>query len=94
MIDGSTLRNLRLQRGWTQSQLSELTGIPSEGLRIGVVAVRPGRGVLGAIPTLDAQGTWPLATFRLWTWTTWEEPTWHEYLKPSYRALQQLWGAP
>ena len=73
---------------------SELTGIPSEGLRIGVVAVRPGRGVLGAIPTLDAQGTWPLATFRLWTWTTWEEPTWHEYLKPSYRALQQLWGAP
>lgn len=32
MIDGSTLRNLRLQRGWTQVQLSELTGIPTSVL--------------------------------------------------------------
>lgn len=73
---------------------SELTSIPTEGLRVGVVAVRPGGGVLGAIPALDAQGTWPLDRFRKWTWTPWEDPTWHEYLKPSYRALQQLWGAP
>lgn len=76
------------------SSSSELTSIPTEGLRFGVVAVRPGRGVLGAIPALDAQGAWPLDRFRMWTWTPWEEPTWHEYLKPSYEALQRLWAAP
>lgn len=32
MIDGSTLRALRLRRGWTQAQLSELTGIPTSVL--------------------------------------------------------------
>ena len=69
-------------------------GSPTEGFRFGVLAYRPGRGVTGALPALDDRGEWPLARFHTWTWPTWEEPTWHEYLKPSYRALQQLWGAP
>jgi hypothetical protein len=73
---------------------SIMTGVVTDGFRFGVVAYRRGRGVTGALPALDDRGEWPLARFRTWTWPTWEEPTWHEYLKPSYRALQQLWGAP
>lgn len=73
---------------------SALTGIPTDGFRFGVVALRPGPDVTGTIPALDEYGDWPLARFRLWTWPTWEEPTWHEYLKPSYFALQRLWAAP
>lgn len=32
MIDGTTIRHLRLQRGWSQSQLAELVGIPASVL--------------------------------------------------------------
>lgn len=32
MIDGSTLRELRQRRGWTQAQLAALTGIPTSVL--------------------------------------------------------------
>ncbi len=65
----------------------------TDGFRFGVVAYRPGRGVLGALPARDASGEWLRSRFNTWTWPTWEEPTWHEYLKPSYRALQALWSA-
>lgn len=73
---------------------SQVSTVVTEGFRFGVVAYRPGRGVLGALPARDDRGEWLLARFPTWTWPTWEEPTWHEYLKPSYRALQRLWSAP
>lgn len=46
MIDGSTLRELRLRRGWTQAQVAHLTGIPTSVLS----AYERGRRV----PGLDA----------------------------------------
>lgn len=73
---------------------SQLTGVATAGFRFGVVALRPGPDIAGTIPALDAYGNWPLASFRTWRWPTWEVPTWHEYLKPSYYALQKLWAAP
>lgn len=73
---------------------SQRTSIPTDGFRFGVVALRPGPDILGTLPPLDEFGDWPLARFRTWTWPTWETPTWHEYLKPSYYALQQLWSTP
>jgi hypothetical protein len=73
---------------------SQLTGVPTEGFRFAVVAMRPGPDVIGTIPQLDAYGNWPRNGFVTWTWRGWEEPTWHEYLKPAYFALQRLWRAP
>ena len=64
------------------------------GFRIGVVALGRGGRVDGTLPALDADGRWPLDRLTLWTWPTWDTPTWHEYLKPAYTALQQLWRAP
>ncbi|MBX7120467.1 MAG: hypothetical protein K1X31_15850 [Gemmatimonadaceae bacterium] len=64
------------------------------GFRIGVVALGRGGRVGGTLPALDADGRWPLDRLTLWTWPTWDTPTWHEYLKPAYTALQQLWRAP
>jgi hypothetical protein len=73
---------------------SQLTGVPTDGFRFGVVALRPGPDVAGTIPARDAYGNWPLAGFRTWSWAGWEMPTWHEYLKPAYSAMQRLWAAP
>ena len=73
---------------------SQLTGIPSDGFRFGVVAIKPGPDVIGTIPALDAYGNWPRAAFITWKWKTWETPTAHERLKPEYQALQKLWAAP
>ena len=73
---------------------SERTSVLTDGFRFGVVALRRGPDVLGTLPALDEFGDWPLASFRTWSWPTWETPTWHEYLKPSYFALQRLWSAP
>ena len=70
------------------------TSVPTDGFRFGVVALRQGPIVIGALPTLDAFGDWARASFRTWSWPTWETPTWHEYLKPSYFALQRLWNTP
>jgi len=72
---------------------SRLTSVVTDGFRFAVVAWKPGPDVLGTIPALDADGKWPLDRFRTWSWQTWEDPTWHEYLKPAYRSLQQLWSA-
>lgn len=73
---------------------SRLTGLPSDGFRFAVVALRPGPDLLGTIPALDDYGNWPSAQFTTWTWQGWEEPTWHAYLKPAYFALQRLWADP
>ena len=71
-----------------------LTGVVTEGFRVGVVAWRPGPDLLGTIPALDPYGIWPGGSFVTWTWDRWETPTWHEYLKPVYFALQRLWATP
>lgn len=73
---------------------SERTSVPTDGFRFGVVALREGLRILGTLPARDDTGAWPLAHFRTWAWPTWETPTWHEYLKPSYYSLQQLWSKP
>ncbi len=73
---------------------SRLVGVPTDGFRFAVVAIRPGPDVLGTIPARDDYGNLPFDRFRTWRWATWEEPTWHEYLKPAYSALQQYWRAP
>jgi hypothetical protein len=73
---------------------SRRASVVTDGFRFAVVAWTPGPDVLGTIPALDADGKWPMDRFRTWTWQTWENPTWHEYLKPAYRSLQQLWSAP
>jgi hypothetical protein len=73
---------------------SRLVGRATDGFRFGLVALRPGPDIAGTIPARDAYGNWPLANFTTWAWPTWETPTWHEYLKPSYYALQRLWAAP
>ncbi len=73
---------------------SLLTGVPTDGFHIGVVALRRGPELAGTIPALTPFGDWPVEAFPLWSWTTWDEPTWHEYLKPVYFALQQLWRTP
>lgn len=73
---------------------SRLTGVETAGFRFAAVVLRPGPDLVGTLPRLDAYGNWPLAAFPVWTWAGWEEPTWHEYLKPSYFALQRLWNRP
>lgn len=73
---------------------SQLTGVPTDGFRLAVAAVRPGPDLIGTIPALDPYGNWPRASFPTWSWRGWEQPTWHEYLKPAYFALQRLWAAP
>jgi hypothetical protein len=73
---------------------SELVGLPSDGFRFAVVALRPGPDVLGTIPSRDAYGAMPLSAFTTWKWKTWDTPTYHAYLKPVYAALQRLWAAP
>jgi len=73
---------------------SELTGVPSDGFRIGVVAYSPGPNILGTVPILDAYGNWPLSGFTTWKWKTWDVPAYHAHLKPVYEALQRLWAKP
>jgi hypothetical protein len=73
---------------------SELTGVPSDGFRFGVVAYSPGPNILGTVPILDPYGNWPLAGFTTWKWKTWDVPTYHTHLKPVYQALQRLWAKP
>jgi len=54
----------------------------TEGVRIGVAAVRRDDGTIRAwVP--------PGPTY---AWPTWETPVWHERLKPAYFALQSLWA--
>ncbi len=91
LFEGNLARALDPRAG---EEASRLTGLPTNGFRIAAVALKPGPALVGTIPALDPYGNWPTASFPLWTWSTWEEPTWHEYLKPAYFALQQLWGAP
>jgi hypothetical protein len=73
---------------------SRLVGVPSDGFRFAVVALRTGPDVAGTIPARDAYGAWPLGAFATWKWKTWETPTWHAHLKPVYAALQRLWESP
>ncbi len=55
----------------------------SDGVRIGVAAVRRGDGSVRA---------W-LPPGPTYAWPTWETPIWHEQLKPAYFALRALWGS-
>ena len=73
---------------------SKLAGLPSDGFRFAVVAMKPGPDLLGTIPARDAYGNLPLASFTTWKWKTWEVPAYHSRLKPVYEALQRLWAAP
>jgi len=73
---------------------SQLTGVPSDGFRFAVVAIKPGPDVIGTIPALDAYGNWPREAFNTWKWKVWETPAYHARLKPGYAAFQKLWAAP
>ena len=54
----------------------------SDGVRIGLAAVRRGDGAVRA---------W-LPPGPTYAWPTWETPVWHERLKPAYFALRSVWG--
>jgi hypothetical protein len=71
---------------------SELIGVPSDGFRLAAVAMRPGPQLSGSIPATTDLGRLAAKSFTTWRWATWEEPTWHEYVKPVYAALRQLWS--
>ncbi|MEO8335988.1 MAG: hypothetical protein ABI664_13505 [bacterium] len=73
---------------------SQLVGMPSDGFRFAVVALKPGPDILGTIPARDAYGNLPLSAYTSWKWKTWDTPTYHTRLKPVYFELQRLWAEP
>lgn len=71
---------------------SVLTGLPSDGMRVAVVALGGGPLLTGTIPALTPYGRFARSSFPTYTWPGWTEPTWHEYIKPTYGALRDLWA--
>ena len=71
---------------------SALIGVPNDGFRVAVVALRPGPQLAGTIPALTPFGRFAAPSFATWHWATWDQPTWHEYPKPTYTALRDLWA--
>jgi hypothetical protein len=71
---------------------SRLVGMPSDGFRFAAVALRPGPQLSGSIPGITEYGRLASADFRTWKWKPWTQPTWHEYAKPTYAALRDLWA--
>jgi hypothetical protein len=71
---------------------SVLTGVPNDGFRMAAVALRNGVDIAGSIPQAAEGRHLPASSFTTWRWKTWEQPTWHEYVKPTYAALRDLWA--
>ncbi len=83
---------LALKQSDDCSPCSGFVGVPSDGFRLAAVALGLESNVAGSIPAVSESGRLVAPSFVTWRWAKWEQPTWHEYVKPTYGALRDLWG--